>query len=137
MELLLLGSLGALLIRLGFAIHAAGMTRSKNSAATVIRHLADLCVATLAFWAVGYAVPYSGGPRQPLVEHWNGVTWSVVSVPSPAPSDSQLYGITAVGAVIAAAIDEAIGVPGGVMQLPATPQRVKALLRAAQTPENA
>jgi carbon-monoxide dehydrogenase large subunit len=32
--------------------------------------------------------------------------------------------------VIAAAIDDAIGVPGGVTQLPATPQRVKALLRA-------
>jgi aerobic carbon-monoxide dehydrogenase large subunit len=39
-------------------------------------------------------------------------------------------GITGVGAVIAAAIDEAIGMPGGVIQLPATPQRIKALLRA-------
>jgi CO/xanthine dehydrogenase Mo-binding subunit len=39
-------------------------------------------------------------------------------------------GITPVGAVIASAIDEAIGVPGGVTQLPMTPQRVKALLRA-------
>ncbi len=43
-------------------------------------------------------------------------------------------GITPVGAVIAAAIDEAIGVPGGVTQLPATPQRVKALLRASRNP---
>jgi carbon-monoxide dehydrogenase large subunit/6-hydroxypseudooxynicotine dehydrogenase subunit gamma len=40
-------------------------------------------------------------------------------------------GITGVGAAIAAAIDEAIGVPGGVTRLPATPQRIKALLRAA------
>ena len=40
-------------------------------------------------------------------------------------------GITPVGAVIAAAIDDAIGVPGAVTRLPATPQRVKALLRAA------
>jgi CO/xanthine dehydrogenase Mo-binding subunit len=39
-------------------------------------------------------------------------------------------GITPVGAVIAAAIDDAIGVPGSVTRLPATPQRVKALLRA-------
>ncbi|HEY4471001.1 MAG TPA: xanthine dehydrogenase family protein molybdopterin-binding subunit [Stellaceae bacterium] len=38
-------------------------------------------------------------------------------------------GITPVGAVIAAAIDNAIGQPGGVTRLPATPQRVKALLR--------
>jgi carbon-monoxide dehydrogenase large subunit/6-hydroxypseudooxynicotine dehydrogenase subunit gamma len=41
-------------------------------------------------------------------------------------------GITPVGAVIAAAIDDAIGVPGGVTRLPATPQRIKALLRANQ-----
>ena len=40
-------------------------------------------------------------------------------------------GITGVGAAIAAAIDEAIGTPGGVTRLPATPQRIKALLRAA------
>ena len=40
-------------------------------------------------------------------------------------------GITPVGAVIAAAIDDAIGIPGGVTQLPASPQRVKALLRVA------
>ena len=41
-------------------------------------------------------------------------------------------GITPVGAVIASAIDDAIGIPGGVTQLPATPQRVKALLRTAR-----
>jgi carbon-monoxide dehydrogenase large subunit len=40
-------------------------------------------------------------------------------------------GITGVGAVIAAAIDEAIGLPLGVTRLPATPQRIKALLRMA------
>jgi CO/xanthine dehydrogenase Mo-binding subunit len=38
-------------------------------------------------------------------------------------------GITGVGAALAAAIDDAIGLPGAVTQLPATPQRVKALLR--------
>jgi CO/xanthine dehydrogenase Mo-binding subunit len=40
-------------------------------------------------------------------------------------------GINGVGAVIAAAIDEAIGIPGAVTRLPATPQRIKALLRDA------
>ena len=38
-------------------------------------------------------------------------------------------GITGVGAVIAAAIDEAIGAPLAVTRLPATPQRIRALLR--------
>jgi carbon-monoxide dehydrogenase large subunit/6-hydroxypseudooxynicotine dehydrogenase subunit gamma len=39
-------------------------------------------------------------------------------------------GITGVGAVIAAAIEDALGLPGAVTRLPATPQRIKALLRA-------
>jgi carbon-monoxide dehydrogenase large subunit/6-hydroxypseudooxynicotine dehydrogenase subunit gamma len=39
-------------------------------------------------------------------------------------------GITGVGAAIASAIDDAIGIPGAVTELPATPQRLKALLDA-------
>ena len=38
-------------------------------------------------------------------------------------------GINAVGAVIAGAIDDAIGVPGAVTRLPVTPQRLRAILR--------
>ena len=37
-------------------------------------------------------------------------------------------GITGVGAAIASAIDDAIGIPGAVRELPVTPQRVKAML---------
>jgi CO/xanthine dehydrogenase Mo-binding subunit len=42
-------------------------------------------------------------------------------------------GANAVGAAIAAAIDDAIGVPGAIKQLPVTPQRLRALLRRANT----
>ena len=38
-------------------------------------------------------------------------------------------GINAVGATIASAIDDAIGVPGAITRLPVTPQRLRALLR--------
>jgi carbon-monoxide dehydrogenase large subunit len=38
-------------------------------------------------------------------------------------------GINGVGAAIAAAIDDALGRPGAVQQLPVTPQRLRALLR--------
>jgi aerobic carbon-monoxide dehydrogenase large subunit len=41
-------------------------------------------------------------------------------------------GINAVGAAIAAAIDDAIGIPGAVTRLPVTPQRLRALLRASE-----
>jgi carbon-monoxide dehydrogenase large subunit/6-hydroxypseudooxynicotine dehydrogenase subunit gamma len=40
-------------------------------------------------------------------------------------------GITAVGAAIASAIDDAIGIPGAVRELPVTPQRLKRLLNGA------
>jgi len=52
--------LGALLLRVGFAVHGAGMSRSKNSAGAVMRQLCDVCVAVLAFWAVGFAIVASG-----------------------------------------------------------------------------
>jgi carbon-monoxide dehydrogenase large subunit/6-hydroxypseudooxynicotine dehydrogenase subunit gamma len=37
-------------------------------------------------------------------------------------------GVNPVGAAIASAIDDAIGMPGAVTQLPVTPQRLKRLL---------
>ena len=37
-------------------------------------------------------------------------------------------GITGVGAAIASAIDDAIGMPGAVTQIPVTPQRLKQIL---------
>jgi Amt family ammonium transporter len=51
--------LGALLLRLGMSIHAAGMVRSKNSSSTLIRSITDICLTTLAFWAVGSAISIS------------------------------------------------------------------------------
>jgi hypothetical protein len=38
-------------------------------------------------------------------------------------------GITGVGAAIAAAIDDAIGIPNAITRLPVTPQRLRALLK--------
>ena len=41
-------------------------------------------------------------------------------------------GITGVGAAIASAIDDAIGIPGAVTELPVTPQRLKAMIAAGR-----
>ena len=40
-------------------------------------------------------------------------------------------GVNAVGAAIAGALDDAIGIPGAVTQLPVTPQRIREILRRA------
>jgi aerobic carbon-monoxide dehydrogenase large subunit len=78
-----------------------------------------------------------------LADYLLPTVWEIpaveVLVTEDAPSPLNLLGIKSVGeggingvgAVIAAAIDEAIGLPGAVARLPATPQRLKALLNAA------
>lgn len=45
-----------LLIRVGLVLYRTGLLRAKNAAGSLLRVLADLCVSTLAFWAVGAAV---------------------------------------------------------------------------------
>lgn len=55
-ELLIALGAGALLVRVGQALYATGLSRSKNSAGAVTRSLFDLCAASLAFWAVGAAI---------------------------------------------------------------------------------
>jgi carbon-monoxide dehydrogenase large subunit len=59
----------------------------------------------------------------------------IISEDAPSPLNTYGFkgagegGITPVGAAIASAIDDAIGVPGTITQLPITPQRLKAILR--------
>src|SRR6476659_5923161 len=47
---------GALIARVGQALYATGLSRSKNSAGAVTRNLFDLCSGALAFWAIGAAI---------------------------------------------------------------------------------
>jgi hypothetical protein len=53
-------------------------------------------------WAVGFSPDPSGTPlyiRQSLIEHWDGISWSVVSSPNPAgDTATQLIGVAAVSA---------------------------------------
>jgi CO/xanthine dehydrogenase Mo-binding subunit len=41
-------------------------------------------------------------------------------------------GVNPVGAAIASAIDDAIGIPGAIRELPVTPQRLRAILKRAR-----
>src|SRR5207253_8926677 len=42
-------------------------------------------------WAVGYYV--SGGQQQPLMQHWDGTTWT--TVPGPATNNGAFYSVSA------------------------------------------
>jgi hypothetical protein len=57
-------------------------------------------------WAVGYT-SVNGSPiayHRALIEHWNGSTWRVVPTPRAGPSDSDLWGVTALSATNAWAV---------------------------------
>ena len=55
----------ALLVRVGLALYLAGLSRSRHSAGAVLRAVCDLCVATLAFWAVGAGILFQN--RSPFL----------------------------------------------------------------------
>lgn len=66
MEVMVALGAGCLLVRVGLALYATGLIRSKNSAGAVMRAVCDLCLASLAFWLIGAAIllqhhnPYLG-----------------------------------------------------------------------------
>jgi Amt family ammonium transporter len=66
----------ALLVRVGMAMYAGGIVRSKNAASAIFRSVRDLCVASVAYWAIGAAFYGSPGkllgfnPR--LICDWSG-----------------------------------------------------------------
>ncbi len=47
-----------LFMQAGFALVEAGLTRAKNVANIMMKNLMDMCIAFIAFWAVGYAFAY-------------------------------------------------------------------------------
>ena len=47
-----------LLMQAGFCLLEAGMARAKNSINVAIKNLADLCIATVAYWVVGFGLMF-------------------------------------------------------------------------------
>ena len=54
----------------GFLLLESGLTRRKNSINVAVKNLADFCLTTLVFWAVGFGLMFgasNGG--------WFGESW--------------------------------------------------------------
>ena len=82
MDMIIVLAAGLLLVRLGQTLYFSGSARSKNAAGAAMRVLCDLCVATLAFWALGSAILLQNSnpvfciePR--LLLGWRGASESV------------------------------------------------------------
>lgn len=46
----------------GFALLESGMTRAKNSINVIMKNYVDVCVGSIAFWAVGYGLMFGSNP---------------------------------------------------------------------------
>ena len=60
---------GALLVRVGLAWSTVGLARAKFAASTTVRSIADIAIASLAFWAVGSAMRMAW-PVTPSFSNW-------------------------------------------------------------------
>jgi hypothetical protein len=102
-----------------WAVVASADTPPQRSGATVSDSLtAVTAVSPTNVWAIGYATDTVNGsflPYRTVVEHWDGVRWSLVTAPSPF-NHPQLTGVSAVSATDVWAMgsgwnDVATGVP--------------------------
>jgi len=57
----LLAAFLVFLMQAGFAMVEAGMTRQKNAANIVMKNLMDFGIASMAYWAIGFALMFGAG----------------------------------------------------------------------------
>ncbi len=60
------------LMQLGFAFFGAGLIRSKNTVNYLTKSFMDFCIASLGFWAFGFALMFGGSALFPGLELGNG-----------------------------------------------------------------
>lgn len=55
---ILIAGIFVFFMQAGFTLVESGFTRSKNTINIIMKNLMDLCVGSLAFWAIGYTLMY-------------------------------------------------------------------------------
>jgi len=55
---ILIAGIFVFFMQAGFTLVESGFTRAKNTINIVMKNLMDLCIGSLAFWAIGYAIMY-------------------------------------------------------------------------------
>ncbi len=55
---ILIAGILVFLMQAGFSLVESGFTRAKNTINIIMKNLMDLCVGSLAFWAIGYTIMY-------------------------------------------------------------------------------
>ncbi|MBI2965005.1 MAG: ammonium transporter [Chloroflexi bacterium] len=60
-------------MQLGFAFLGAGLIRSKNTVNYMTKSFLDFCIASLGFWAFGFALMFGGSKLWPGLEEGNSI----------------------------------------------------------------
>jgi len=66
----LVASILVFFMQTGFAMVETGFTRAKNSVNILFKNLMDFCLATVAFWAVGFGIMFGTGNGFLGLEGW-------------------------------------------------------------------
>ena len=76
--------------------------------------LGSSCADSFSCWAVGVTINNisSNSTFTPLVEHWSGSSWALVSTP-PIPNGGGLFGVTCINGSDCWAVGAVLGVAGG------------------------
>jgi hypothetical protein len=82
------------------------VVRSPNVGASSNQLFGVSAASTGDVWAVGYYYAANYLP-QTLIEHWDGISWSVVRSPNVGASSNQLYGVSTLATPRGAPADEA------------------------------
>jgi hypothetical protein len=89
----------------------------KSPRVSTLNYLLDVkALATADAWAVGSANVPGTLAFQTLIQHWDGLSWSVVPSPNPAPFENHLLGVDGTGPADVWAVGYTTNGPDGVDQ---------------------
>ncbi|HAA56051.1 MAG TPA: ammonium transporter, partial [Myxococcales bacterium] len=82
----LLAAFMVFLMQAGFGMVEAGLIRAKNAANILMKNMMDFCMASLGFFAFGYAIMFGGDGAL-----FGTTGWFLIGAKSPAGVDVPMY----------------------------------------------
>lgn len=95
-------------MQLGFGMLEAGLIRVKNVTNILIKNILDFCIASIVYWAVGYALMYGAGNLLFGYTYWflAGIPTTTAGVPTLAYWFFQLCFAGAAATIVAGGVAE-------------------------------
>lgn len=97
----------------GFGMVEAGFTRAKNAANILMKNFLDFCIASVGFWAIGFALMFGAGNSVFGTEGFflSGMAADIAGIPKPAFWFFQAVFCGAAATIVAGAMAERMRFP--------------------------